>query len=68
MDKIQVIAFLQALNQLEPFVPPLFARGIFGSPTAAVLVAIANGTAVCTVVAANASAAPQTSKGETNTD
>jgi hypothetical protein len=53
MSKEQAQAFVNSLNALAPYVPPMLFAPVSGSPVADVLVAIAQGRLICTLRPAN---------------
>jgi hypothetical protein len=49
MNPQQAAAFVQAINAMQPYVPPMIFSGVVHSDVARLLAAVANGQAICEV-------------------
>jgi hypothetical protein len=49
MNQQQALAFIQAVNTMQPYVPPLIFSAVINSDVARALATIANNQAVCEV-------------------
>jgi hypothetical protein len=64
VNKHQTTDFIQALNALQPYVPPLLFAGVTNSEVTRALVAIANGQAICDVRPSDRSSGDANSQAE----
>lgn len=51
MNREQAAAFINAVNTISPFVPPIHFHRIVGSPITELIAAVANGAAIVDVEA-----------------
>lgn len=49
MNQQQALAFVQAINTIQPYVPPLIFSAVINSDVARTLAAVANNQATCEV-------------------
>jgi len=49
MTQQQALAFVQAINSMQPYVPPMIFSSVINSDVARMLAAIANNQAICEV-------------------